>query len=268
MDIRPSEPSHLSLRASDGVELSLTRVGAGRPILFLHGTSADSTRWAPTMARLGDRFAVHALDRRGRGRSGDGTGEYRIEQEFDDVVAAVHAVGDRVDVVAHSFGAICALEAAMRTDRIRALVAYEPPLSPTPQPPPPVVPEMEALLARGDLNGVLEAFLRGYVGIPAPALAQLKSQPSWQARLSCAHTIPREIRAAYAYPVDRARLARLACPVTLLQGSESHVLLKEATALLQDVIPGARLTVLAGQHHVAMDSAPELFIDAVLSGLA
>jgi pimeloyl-ACP methyl ester carboxylesterase len=200
------------------------------------------------MTRLRDRFAVHALERRGRGGSGDSRTDYRIEQEFDDVVTAVHAIGEAVDVVAHSFGAICAMEAALRTDRIRALVLYEPPISPTPQPPPPVVPEMEARLARGDRGGVLEAFMVEYVGIPAAAMAQLKAAP-------------------YQYRLEPDRLARLNRPVCLLTGSESHALLKHAAGLLREAIPGAKQVVLAGQHHVAMDSAPELFIREVLAAL-
>ena len=77
------------------------------------------------------RFTVYALDRRGRGGSEDAQ-PYTIEREFDDVAATVNAIGEPVNVLGHSYGALCALEAALRTDHIRKLVLYEPPI-PSPQ---------------------------------------------------------------------------------------------------------------------------------------
>jgi pimeloyl-ACP methyl ester carboxylesterase len=45
----------------------------------------------------------------------------------EDVLAVLDAVGaDRL--VAHSYGALCSILAAQRTERLRALVLYEPPI--------------------------------------------------------------------------------------------------------------------------------------------
>jgi pimeloyl-ACP methyl ester carboxylesterase len=52
-------------------------------------------------------FTVYAVDRRGRGESGDGS-NYAIEREFDDVAAVVDPIGNGVDLLGHS-SALCAL---------------------------------------------------------------------------------------------------------------------------------------------------------------
>jgi pimeloyl-ACP methyl ester carboxylesterase len=48
---------------------------------------------------------VFAVDRRGRGRSGDAT-DYALEREYEDVVAVVEAAGEGVSVLGHSYGGI------------------------------------------------------------------------------------------------------------------------------------------------------------------
>jgi pimeloyl-ACP methyl ester carboxylesterase len=44
--------------------------------------------------------------------------------------------------------------------------------------------------------------------------------------------------------------------------------LQIATAAQADALPDARVNVLEGQAHTAMDTAPELFADAVISFLS
>jgi pimeloyl-ACP methyl ester carboxylesterase len=68
----------------------------------------------PFFQHLEKYFTVYAVDRRGRGESGDGS-NYAIEREFDDVAAVVDPIGNGVDLLGHSFGAVCALEAGLRT---------------------------------------------------------------------------------------------------------------------------------------------------------
>ena len=55
------------------------------------------------------------MDRRGRGDSTDGT-SYQIEYEFDDVAAVVSHIGKPLDILAHSYGAMITLGAALRLE--------------------------------------------------------------------------------------------------------------------------------------------------------
>src|SRR5579862_1852602 len=74
------------------------------------------------------RWSAASRCTRSIGASGVGA-PYAIEREFEDVAAVVDGIGGPVDVLGHSYGALCALEAARLTRHIRRLVLYEPPIS-------------------------------------------------------------------------------------------------------------------------------------------
>jgi pimeloyl-ACP methyl ester carboxylesterase len=120
-------PELKHVESSDGATIACYVAGHGSPLVLVHGTSADHTRWAPVSAALEARTTTYAIDRRGRGASTDGR-EYTIESEFEDVAAVIDSIEGDVDVLGHSYGAICALEATLRTSGVRRLVLYEPPL--------------------------------------------------------------------------------------------------------------------------------------------
>lgn len=256
------------VEAPDGTPVACHVAGEGPPVVLVHGTSADHTRWAGVLPDLAARFTTYAMDRRGRGASGDADA-YSIESEFDDVAAVVDAIGGEVDVIGHSYGALCALEAGLRTGNVRRLVLYEPPVPVgLEMHPPGVVERLEALLAAGDRDGVVATFLSEVVRMPPAELEAVRRDPSWDARLAAAHTIPRELGIAEAYEPDFARFAQLRAPTHLLAGGDSPRFLVEPARRLRDVIPRARLTEMAGQGHVAMNTAPDLFVGLVVEFLS
>jgi pimeloyl-ACP methyl ester carboxylesterase len=148
-------------RSPDGCWIACERTGAGPPLVLVHGTTGTMRRWAPVLPLLESRFTVYAIDRRGRGASGD-TAPYAMEREFEDVAAVVDDIGEPCHLLGHSFGAICALEAACRTPNLRKLVLYEPPI-PTPGHDafePAALERLQHLLDAGDPEGVLTVFFR------------------------------------------------------------------------------------------------------------
>jgi len=108
--------------------------GEGPPLVLVHGTTGDHGRWAPPLPALKEHFTVYSFDRRGRGESGDAP-DYALAREFKDVVAVVESAGADVNLLGHSYGGVCALEAALLTDRISKLVPYEPPIGFVASPP-------------------------------------------------------------------------------------------------------------------------------------
>src|SRR5262245_54898114 len=117
----------LTITSVDNTAIAFARSGAGPPLVLVHGTTADHTRWKPLLPRLEADFTVYAVDRRGRGGSADAL-DYFIEREFDDIATVVDAIGEPVLLLGHSYGAICSLEASLRTRNVRKLVLYEPPI--------------------------------------------------------------------------------------------------------------------------------------------
>src|SRR3954468_15659688 len=112
----------------DGTPIAVFSSGTGPPLVAVHGATADHTAFRAVGPLLATSFTVHAIDRRGRGASGD-TEPYAIEREFEDIAAVAEALAAEsatpVDVVGHSYGGRCALGAALRTAAIRRVVSYE-----------------------------------------------------------------------------------------------------------------------------------------------
>jgi pimeloyl-ACP methyl ester carboxylesterase len=251
--------------SQDGTPIAVWRGGEGPPLVLVHGAAADHNRWAPVLPALEARFSVLAIDRRGRGQSGDAT-DYALEREYEDVVAVVESAGEAVDVLGHSYGGICALEAALLTDRIRKLVLYEPPMGFL-KSPPLVVDRLQTLLDEGRRDELLGYFMQEVAGLPPDQIELLRSLPAWEARLDAADTIPREELASREYVFDPGRFGDLDVPALYLQGGDSSEPFKAAGEALRAALPDCRVVVMPGQRHAAMDTATDLFTAEVLSFL-
>jgi pimeloyl-ACP methyl ester carboxylesterase len=234
--------------------------------VLVHGTAADHGRWAPVLPAFEERFAVCSVDRRGRGGSGDSE-DYSIEREFEDVAAVVDSIGEPANLLGHSYGALCALEASLLTrNNVGTLVLYDPGIEVAGEEiyPPEVIERLEALLGAGDRDGVVATTMREVAGLPPETVEYMRSQPAWQARVGAAHTIPRELRAVKAYRFDPERFRDLGVPTLLLSGSDSPAALRKAAEVANEALPDSRIVVMPGQGHAAMDTGTDLFTTEVL----
>ena len=144
-----------SVTSRDGTPIAYRRSGHGPPLVLVHGTSADHSRWAPVLPAFEQRYTVCAIDRRGRGGSGDAE-DYALEREFEDVAAVVDSLGEPVILLGQSHGALCALEAALLSSGVRALVSTSPrSTAGAEMNPPEVLERLETLLQAGDRDGVV-----------------------------------------------------------------------------------------------------------------
>jgi pimeloyl-ACP methyl ester carboxylesterase len=247
----------VAVTSKDGTSIALHRDGNGPHLVLVHGTAANHTRWATIRPRFEDEFTVTAIDRRGRGDSGDSP-DYSIVREIEDVVAVVEALGGPVLLFGHSYGAIIALEAAMQTDAVSGAILYEPPIVDEGESvyAPEMLGRMEEALAAGDRSRVVEMMMTEIVRVPPEHLETLKASPAWSGRTAAAHTIPRELRAQDAYRFDAARASRLKKPVLLLLGGDSPAFFGNAIATLKRTLPNARTVVMPGQQHIAHGHRP------------
>jgi len=267
--------------AADGTDLAAYAVlspGAARhpaefaqehpPLLLVHGATADHTTWRTVGPRFAATRNVFAMDRRGRGASGDATA-YSIELEFEDIASVARVLAEQasgvVDVAGHSYGGRCALGASLRTDAIRRLVVYEGVPVPTGMSyrPPGLVEAVRAALDRGDNDAALATFLGGIVGMSDAALAAYRADPVWPARVAAAHTILREIEAEATEPASLAALADVLVPVLLLLGSISRSPFRIGTDALAARLESAQVQVIEGAAHAAHHTHADVFVRLV-----
>jgi pimeloyl-ACP methyl ester carboxylesterase len=245
--------------SKDGTTIGFRRSGTGPPLLLVHGTTADHRRWATISPRFEPDFTVYAMDRRGRGMSGDSP-EYDLLREAEDVAAVVDALNEPVFVLGHSFGGLICLEAARLTDGISRMILYEPD-APTEGPsfPLEVVDRIQALVARGESEAAIEVLFREIVKMPEPELGSYRQLPMWKVRVQLAGTVARELALYQTYRLKTERFADLQTPTLLLVGGDSPSFSRQVNEALDALLPNSKIVVLAGQGHIAMDTAPELF---------
>jgi pimeloyl-ACP methyl ester carboxylesterase len=256
-----------SITSKDGTEIAFKRSGSGPPILLVHGSAGDHTRWELFDVRpaLAQHFTVYAMNRRGRGGSGDAV-EYHVEREFEDIAAVVDSIDEPVTLLGHSYGAFCALGASLKTDNLRKLILYEPVFAVEDHQfvSPDVITELEAVMDKNDMEQLLILFMKKVARISPDEIEVLRSAPGWQRRVDAAHTLPRETIEPTKYTFHPEQFTDMTTPTLLLAGSESPAFFKEVTKTASNLLPNNRTKTFEGHGHVAMNTAPELFIETVI----
>lgn len=257
------QPERFTVKSHDGVDISVQKAGSGPALLLIHGALLNgSLSWAAVLPKLAECFTVYAMDRRGRAPSGDAE-EYSIGKEANDIAAVVQAIGGSVIVLSHSYGARASLEALDQLQSVSHLILYEPPItfeltrSAT-------LATLDEALEAGDREKIVTTFLGQQIGAPADRLAMLKSLPIWPIVLEIAPTLPRESRVVNTHQLLTGPLANWKIPTTVLLGSETQGMLRDAAFFVQENIPGSRMVILEGQGHGAAQEAPDYFASKIL----
>jgi steroid delta-isomerase-like uncharacterized protein len=255
----------ITVTSADGTAIAVERSGDGPPLVLVHGTAGDHGDWRSVRPTLAEAFTVYAIDRRGRGHSGDAD-EYTLEREFEDVATVVESIDRPVFLLGHSFGGLCSLEAALRTDNIATLVLYEPlvPVGVGELVSPETLSQLETLLSEDDREAALVMFLREMVGLSDEEISAIEGGPEWTAGLAAVHTVPRESRGLNGYLFDQTRFDTMTTRTILFVGSESPGYLQQFTESVADALPESRLLKLQGQGHAAMNTDPEAFARTVV----
>jgi pimeloyl-ACP methyl ester carboxylesterase len=251
--------------SKDGTPIAYWHSGMGAPLLLVHGGIDDHRTWTPVLSALERHFRVYAMDRRGRGHSGDAEA-YALEREWEDVTAVIDAIGGAVDVVGHSFGGTCALEATRLTANVRRLILYEPPMPFGPRSwSAESMGRMQALLAAGEQEQALLLCFREIVQMLPHQIAAAQALPTWPAWVAAVHTTPRELQSLDRYTFEAGRFGSMETPTALFVGGDSPPPMRRIAETLHAALPNSQIVVLPGQQHMAMRSAPDVFVQAVVT---
>ena len=260
-----AQTSVATVPSADGTLIAFECAGAGPSLVIVHGGTGDRTRWTPLFPLLAPHFRVCAMDRRAHGASDDAP-SYSLLKEIEDVVAVVDAQPGPVFVLGHSFGAVCAFEAAFHTTKIEKLALYEPPVllgdhSAT-------LAGMDESIRSGDREAALTAFMRDIVMISEDELRTMKSRPSWPGLVATVELSMRQDRALSQYRFDRGRARTLSAPTLLMLGSKTaSPELKRSIDALSETWTDSEVRIFEGQEHNAMDAIPQQFAAALSSFL-
>jgi len=256
------------VRSADGTRIGFRRVGSGPALVMVHGSIATHTAWMRVARLLSGSYTCFAMDRRGRSHSGAGTPPYSIEREYEDVCAVLDAAGPGACLAGHSFGAICAMGAAL-LHPVPKLVIYEPPLFAGGSIPREHRMAYARAIADGDPDTALEIGLSKFTRRSAAAIAAMRTTKAWPRLRRLAASWVREMEAVNALPRSFEHYGAIACPTLMLSGSLNldHPL-QDAWRALAQVLPNVRVEMLMGQDHWALREKPEMVARLIADFLA
>ncbi len=237
------------------------------PVLLLHGGNQSSHSWDLVSLHLSDRFHVYALDQRGHGDTEWSRElDYSMDAMATDVLAFIadqELVGPVI--FGHSMGGRLTMQAVLREPSVaRALVLVD------------VGPELSAkgikvigeFVAHNIEFDDLEVFLD-----------RVARYDPFRTREHIARTVRYNllVRAdgKYVSKVDHRRVpgamseitldsvGSITCPVLLVRGAESDVLLADAAQRFVDALPDGRLATVADVGHNVHGGNTAGFLEAI-----
>jgi pimeloyl-ACP methyl ester carboxylesterase len=248
------------VRSADGTPIGILTGGSGPPLLLVHGGLSGLSRFAPLWRELAPYFRVTAMDRRGRGSSGDAD-VYAFQREFEDVRAVAEHLagpgGEPIDAFGHSIGAVVVLGAAGAGAPLRRLALYEPPGPPTVSRG--SLARMRNHVAAGQPGRAIASFLVDVVGMTPEQVEQARSAPPGpdDYLAIASRTFVREGEALAA--VDLTALARrVRVPVLLMHGTASPPWTEQVVGSLVRALPDVEVVSLPGHGHEGVDTGPDL----------
>jgi pimeloyl-ACP methyl ester carboxylesterase len=258
----------------NGVRLFYEIAGRGEPLVLVHGSWVDATRWRAVVAGLAESFRVLVYDRRGHSRSERPDAPGSVDEDGDDLAALLKTLDlAPAHVVTSSYGGNIALRLATRRPEIfRSLCCHEPPLWSLLNGDPVAQRNLEQgarsleavgrRIAGGDHEGAARQFVEEVAFGPgawerglSPEMRAIfvRNAPTYLDELQD----PRQLR------IDQDALSQLELPVRLTRGSESPPTFAAVIDRLVELIPHVAQETIDGAGHAPQLSHPERYVELV-----
>lgn len=241
--------------SNDGTTIAFERFGTGEPVVIVGGAFSTAAAGMPLAAALAERgIQGVAIDRRGRGESGDAA-PYSPEREADDLAAVIAAVGGKAAVLGHSSGAILALFAAGEGVPITHLFLSEPPFRfGIDEPAADLAARIQALVDEGNPGEAVVLFQREGVGLPDALIEQIRTSPMFGSLVAIAQSTVYDMTLTAAVSTPTPAMASVAMPVTILRGEPTMPMLVTAADRLAELMD-AELVIVPESHDHGVDPA-------------
>jgi esterase len=255
------------------VELAFREVGAGPPVVILHGLLGSSRNWQAIGKELGRRYRVILPDLRNHGAS-PRSPAMTYPAMAADLVALLDRLGlAEAAVVGHSMGGKAAITLALtRPERVSRLVVVD--IAPVDYGGRGFLDYIRALQALdlALLRRRAEADAALAPAVPDPAVRAFLLQnlgfegdrPRWQPDLE---SLSRSMATITGFPAWLAG-RRFAGPTLLIRGELSSYVTADGVAACRAHCPGARLMTVRGAGHWVHADAPAIVVGALERFLA
>jgi pimeloyl-[acyl-carrier protein] methyl ester esterase len=242
--------------------------GQGPDLVLLHGWGLHGGIWEGIAPPLARDFTLHRVDLPGHGRSANLAGDYTLEAVAEAVLAAVPT---QAHWLGWSLGGRVAMQAALlapaRISKLIAVAASPRFLAEPGSHWPGVEPQVLEGFARG-LEQDYRKTLQQFLAIQALGSERAKQEIRLLREGLFAHGEPAlaALRGALGILQSadlREQLPAIHCPTLFLAGERDTLMPVEAAQLSAQMIPHARLEVVAGAGHAPFISHPDIFLHHV-----
>jgi len=241
---------------NNGYDIGYAERGGGNavPIVFLHGVGSDKSAWHPQLEHFGRERRAIAFDYPGYGDSDPAPEGTTRDDYASAIISAMHELGvDRAHICGLSLGGVVAIATHHAApDRCASLILADTFA---------VHPDGRAVYERSvaassDLRGAAEA--RVDVLLAQPAIPAVRRE--------VVETMARIDPAAYRIGAravwladQRERAQDINVPTLVLVGNQDLITPAELSSELVDLVPDARMQVIAGAGHLTNLENPAEF---------
>jgi pimeloyl-ACP methyl ester carboxylesterase len=244
----------------NGVELEYQLLGAGPPVLLVHGAHiADALRPLGGQDAL-DQFTLIHYHRCGYSGSSRQRGLTTENHARHAALLLDHLGIERANVVGHSYGAVIAIElAALDPKRVASLVLLEPAIFEGPA----------SVAFMNAMRPVIERYETGHSTAAVNDFFSTLGPADWrqtiersvpggiaQAEQDAATFFEVELPAAAHWSFERGRAAAISCRVLSVLGTRSGPLFAQGRRLLHDWFPQCEDANIVGASHLLQMEAP------------
>ena len=249
---------------ANGLEVAYERVGAGPPLVFVHGAAGDARMWQPQLAALADEFTVVAWDEPGAGRSSDLPPDFGLADYAECLAALIDALDlGPAHVAGLSWGGTVTLELYRCHPELVATLI----LSDTYAGWKGSLPEEEVRTRVEGLHQMLAAPAAEFdPTLPGLFAGEPPAQFVPLLEAMAADVRPESMRAALLVMAEtdqRDLLPHIAVPTLLIWGELDARSPLSVAHQFKIAIPDAELVVFAGTGHISNLERPQPFNDAV-----
>ncbi len=230
--------------------LHVERLGAGPPVVLVHGSVAGGeAAWAEQMV-LAARWTLLVVDRPGYGRAPD-----VAREDFEvDAQLLAEVLPEGAHLVGHSYGGVVSLlAAARRPESVRSLTVSEPPAFGVAA----GNPDVDSLVARFSEQyergpSEPEAFLRGFIELVG---SQIRLPSPLPPPLERAARVLMTERGPWEAEIPLADLERAPFPKLVVSGGH-HPAFDAVCDVLEEQLGAERAVITGAGHSVQRTGAP------------